>query len=63
MLVPELTKIQPSPWYNRCLPYKLRPVRLSLVARSLVLNVEVHRIWDTRFSDSFWRLQSPPAWP
>jgi len=31
----ELRKIQPSPWYNRCLPYKLRPIRLSLVARSL----------------------------
>jgi hypothetical protein len=23
--VPELPRIQPSPWYNRCLPYKLRP--------------------------------------
>jgi len=40
-LVLKLTKIQSSPWYNRCLPYKLRPVRLSLVARSPVLNVEV----------------------
>jgi Ca-activated chloride channel homolog len=33
----ELACIQQSPWYNRCLPYKLRPLRLSLVARSLVL--------------------------
>jgi hypothetical protein len=22
-----------------------------------------HRIWDTRFSDSFWRWESPSAWP